>query len=211
MLTWTWSSLPLPHGHSQAIAPAILDRGIPFVDLGADFRLDDASTYERWYGDAHEAPDLLGRLRLRHSGAEPRGNPWRESGGRRRLLRHGRDPRVEALGGQRTRQSEEPDRRRRLRRQRRGTRGEGSDRLQHGRRQLRRLRPAQPPPYGRNGNGVGSDRAVHASPRPDDPRDPRDLLRRGHRQRRSAARRCARPMPTSRSCTSRTHRPRPSG
>ena len=40
----------LPHGRSQAIAPAILDRGIPFVDLGADFRLDDAEAYQRWYG-----------------------------------------------------------------------------------------------------------------------------------------------------------------
>ncbi|NUT00500.1 MAG: N-acetyl-gamma-glutamyl-phosphate reductase, partial [Sphingomonas sp.] len=40
----------LPHGHSQAIAPAILDRRIPFIDLGADFRLDDSATYERWYG-----------------------------------------------------------------------------------------------------------------------------------------------------------------
>ena len=49
----------LPHGQSQAIAPAILDRGIPFVDLGADFRLDDAATYERWYGHAHEAPKML--------------------------------------------------------------------------------------------------------------------------------------------------------
>ena len=49
----------LPHGHSQRIASAILDRGIPFVDLGADFRLDDGETYERWYGHAHEAPDLL--------------------------------------------------------------------------------------------------------------------------------------------------------
>ena len=49
----------LPHGHSQAIAPAILNRGIPFVDLGADFRLDDAATYERWYGHPHEAPVLL--------------------------------------------------------------------------------------------------------------------------------------------------------
>lgn len=49
----------LPHGHSQDIAPAILDRGIPLVDLGADFRLDDAATYERWYGHAHRAPELL--------------------------------------------------------------------------------------------------------------------------------------------------------
>ena len=50
----------LPHGHSQKLAPAILANGIPFVDLGADFRLNDAATYERWYGHAHEAPELLG-------------------------------------------------------------------------------------------------------------------------------------------------------
>ena len=49
----------LPHGHSQRIAATILDKGIPFVDLGADFRLDDAATYERWYGHVHEAPELL--------------------------------------------------------------------------------------------------------------------------------------------------------
>ena len=52
----------LPHGHSQRLAASILDAGIPFVDLGADFRLDDAATYERWYGHAHEAPELLGRF-----------------------------------------------------------------------------------------------------------------------------------------------------
>jgi N-acetyl-gamma-glutamyl-phosphate reductase len=50
----------LPHGHSQRLAARILDKGIPFVDLGADFRLEDAATYERWYGHAHEAPELLG-------------------------------------------------------------------------------------------------------------------------------------------------------
>ena len=49
----------LPHGHSQRLAASILERNIPFVDLGADFRLDDGSTYERWYGHAHEAPTLL--------------------------------------------------------------------------------------------------------------------------------------------------------
>ena len=50
----------LPHGKSQDVAAAILDAGIPFVDLGADFRLDDAATYERWYGHAHTKPELLG-------------------------------------------------------------------------------------------------------------------------------------------------------
>ena len=49
----------LPHGKSQEIAPAIVDAGIPLVDLGADFRLDDAAAYERWYGHPHSAPGLL--------------------------------------------------------------------------------------------------------------------------------------------------------
>jgi N-acetyl-gamma-glutamyl-phosphate reductase len=52
----------LPHGHSQRLASTILGKGIPFVDLGADFRLDDAPTYERWYGHAHTAPNLLGEF-----------------------------------------------------------------------------------------------------------------------------------------------------
>src|SRR3954469_9290036 len=52
----------LPHGHSQKHAAAILDLSIPFVDLGADFRLDDAAAYDRWYGHAHGAPELLGEF-----------------------------------------------------------------------------------------------------------------------------------------------------
>ncbi|HXS49585.1 MAG TPA: N-acetyl-gamma-glutamyl-phosphate reductase [Sphingomicrobium sp.] len=52
----------LPHGQSQKIASAILARGVPFVDLGADFRLDDTATYDRWYGHAHQAPDLLSKF-----------------------------------------------------------------------------------------------------------------------------------------------------
>ena len=54
--------LALPHGQSQKLASAILEKGIPLVDLGADFRLADAATYQRWYGHAHEAPQLLGRF-----------------------------------------------------------------------------------------------------------------------------------------------------
>jgi N-acetyl-gamma-glutamyl-phosphate reductase len=52
----------LPHGQSQQIAPEILGRDIPFVDLGADFRLNDAETYERWYKEPHQAPELLDRF-----------------------------------------------------------------------------------------------------------------------------------------------------
>jgi N-acetyl-gamma-glutamyl-phosphate reductase len=52
----------LPHGHSQAVAPDMIDRGIPFVDLGADFRLDSAGDYAQWYGEPHRAPGLLERF-----------------------------------------------------------------------------------------------------------------------------------------------------
>jgi len=52
----------LPHGLSQSIAPGIVERGIAFVDLGADFRLRDAEAYRRWYGEEHQAPELLGRF-----------------------------------------------------------------------------------------------------------------------------------------------------
>ncbi|MFL6857810.1 MAG: N-acetyl-gamma-glutamyl-phosphate reductase, partial [Allosphingosinicella sp.] len=49
----------LPHGHSQRVAAGILASGARLVDLGADFRLDSAEDYARWYGEPHAAPDLL--------------------------------------------------------------------------------------------------------------------------------------------------------
>ena len=52
----------LPHGTASGSPPRSSTKGIPFVDLGADFRLNDAATYERWYGHAHEAPELLGEF-----------------------------------------------------------------------------------------------------------------------------------------------------
>jgi len=52
----------LPHGESQKIAAPILEKGLKVVDLGADFRLDDPASYERWYREPHAAPDLLGRF-----------------------------------------------------------------------------------------------------------------------------------------------------
>lgn len=49
----------LPHGETQRLSDAILADGIPFVDLGADFRLDSADEFEAWYGEPHQRPDLL--------------------------------------------------------------------------------------------------------------------------------------------------------
>lgn len=48
----------LPHGLSQATAAACAAAGKRFIDLGADFRLDDPETYTRWYGCAAEYPEL---------------------------------------------------------------------------------------------------------------------------------------------------------
>lgn len=52
----------LPHGASQALVGALLDRVRVVVDLGADFRLDDAADYERWYHERHTVPELLERF-----------------------------------------------------------------------------------------------------------------------------------------------------
>ncbi len=54
--------LALPHGASQGLVPTLLRPGLKLVDLAADFRLRDPSQYERWYGEAHTAPELLDRF-----------------------------------------------------------------------------------------------------------------------------------------------------
>jgi N-acetyl-gamma-glutamyl-phosphate reductase len=50
----------LPHGASQALVPDLLTAGRLVVDLGADFRLQDAGLYPTWYGAEHTVPQLLG-------------------------------------------------------------------------------------------------------------------------------------------------------
>ncbi len=49
----------LPHAVSAKLLLPWVDRGKFVVDLSADFRLKDASEYERWYGVAHPRPKLL--------------------------------------------------------------------------------------------------------------------------------------------------------
>ncbi len=49
----------VPSGRSLALVPRLVGRVGCVVDLGADFRLKDASAYPSWYGFEHTAPGLL--------------------------------------------------------------------------------------------------------------------------------------------------------
>ncbi|MDR2471293.1 MAG: N-acetyl-gamma-glutamyl-phosphate reductase [Treponema sp.] len=51
----------LPAGAGEGYAKACLDRGISYIDLGADFRFEDEETYRAWYGKAWEYPELRRR------------------------------------------------------------------------------------------------------------------------------------------------------
>lgn len=48
----------LPHGLSEEIAEKCINNEIVFIDLGADFRLDDGEEYTKWYGKEYSNPDL---------------------------------------------------------------------------------------------------------------------------------------------------------
>jgi len=48
----------VPHKTAMLVAPQILAAGRKLIDLSADFRLDDATTYEQWY-EPHSAPEYL--------------------------------------------------------------------------------------------------------------------------------------------------------
>jgi len=45
-----------PHGASMKIVPELIDRGLKVVDLSGDYRFDDISLYEKWYGIKHRHP-----------------------------------------------------------------------------------------------------------------------------------------------------------
>lgn len=51
--------LAVPHTTSAPLARAALQAGARVIDLSADFRLHDPSSYAHWYGQPHPAPELL--------------------------------------------------------------------------------------------------------------------------------------------------------
>lgn len=49
----------LPHGVSKDVIPGLYEKGLKIIDLSGDFRYNDVSVYEQWYGEKHPAPELL--------------------------------------------------------------------------------------------------------------------------------------------------------
>ena len=48
-----------PHGVAMAQTPALLAAGVKVIDLAADFRLQNVSTFEKWYKMPHSCADIL--------------------------------------------------------------------------------------------------------------------------------------------------------
>ena len=51
--------LAVPHTAALDLVPRLLSRGVIVIDLSADYRLQNAATYEAWYGTPHTSPELL--------------------------------------------------------------------------------------------------------------------------------------------------------
>ena len=54
--------LGVPHKVAAHIVPELCHAGVRIVDMSGDFRLHDADVYQRYYGQVHPAPELLGRF-----------------------------------------------------------------------------------------------------------------------------------------------------
>lgn len=48
----------LPHGLSEKFAQKCLEKNVKMIDLGADFRLDSADEYAKWYNKQYENPSI---------------------------------------------------------------------------------------------------------------------------------------------------------
>ncbi len=48
-----------PNGTAMLMAEQLLARGVKVIDLSADFRLQDAKQWSKWYGMEHACPDLI--------------------------------------------------------------------------------------------------------------------------------------------------------
>lgn len=52
----------LPHAASAEIVRQLLERDVRVIDFSADYRLNDVTTFEQWYGVTHPDPDRVGSV-----------------------------------------------------------------------------------------------------------------------------------------------------
>jgi N-acetyl-gamma-glutamyl-phosphate reductase len=48
-----------PNGTAMKMVPELIDKGVRVIDLAADFRLQDADLWKKWYGMDHACVDVL--------------------------------------------------------------------------------------------------------------------------------------------------------
>jgi N-acetyl-gamma-glutamyl-phosphate reductase len=48
-----------PNGTAMKMVPELIENGVRVIDLAADFRLQDADAWKRWYGMDHSCVDVL--------------------------------------------------------------------------------------------------------------------------------------------------------
>lgn len=48
-----------PHGVAQSMMSELIDGNAKVIDLSADFRIRDVETWERWYAQPHQCPELV--------------------------------------------------------------------------------------------------------------------------------------------------------
>ena len=53
--------LAVPHKVAMSFVPQILAQGLRVVDFSADYRLEDAETYEAWYHVEHTSTSLMSK------------------------------------------------------------------------------------------------------------------------------------------------------
>ena len=114
----------LPHGASAAAVAELLPRGKKVIDLSADYRLNDAAEYQKWYGLEHADPGRLGKAVYGLPEIYRERIQTRRPGRQSRLLSDVGDPRACAAAASRRDPAARNHRRQQERRERRRPRAE---------------------------------------------------------------------------------------
>jgi len=51
-----------PHGVAMSMTPELIANGVKVIDLAADFRIEDLTVWQKWYGMEHTGADLMSNV-----------------------------------------------------------------------------------------------------------------------------------------------------